>query len=508
MYDEPDAFENLDETAAPPPVDNRYDESHYRRQSGLEENIHESRPTTEGARPRKSRESARRRRNVPHDEQDLTEVEAPPPVQKSLRQQQPQSLERERYLEDEERRQLDDDELPPSHQQRRPEDYQSNDEPEVPKWLTEIYTISYLVFFAIIGTLARLGTQWITFYPGTPVVTPVIWANFGGSLIMGFLSEDQGLFRPEAGIDESAEKETDGSKIANDLQAMSKAAATKRKKAIPLYIGLATGFCGSYTSFSSFARDFFLALANSLPTPIDHPHPGITQNPSSTVPRNGGYGFEAFLHVVISTIALSLGGLIAGAQMAIFLDPITPKIHGNWVRKFVDPAMVFLGFGCWLGSVFIAIFPPQETCRGEVILALVFAPLGCLLRFYASLKLNGLVPAFPLGTFAVNMFGTAVEGMCFDIQHVALGAAGRIGGGIIGCQVLQGIMDGFCGCLTTVSTWVSEINGLHRKHGWAYAIGSVLGGLGLMLVIMGSVRWSLGYDYAVCNTGYPSKVHG
>ena len=141
-------------------------------------------------------------------------------------------------------------------------------------------------------------------------------------------------------------------------------------------------------------------------------------------------------------------------------------------------------------------------------MALVFAPLGCLLRFYVSLKLNGLVPAFPLGTFAVNMFGTAVEGMCFDLQHAGLGGAGRIGGGIVGCQVLQGVMDGFCGCLTTVSTWVAEINGLKRKHGWFYAFASVLGGLCLMVVIMGGVRWSVGYSIPVCNTGYTSKIHG
>lgn len=517
-YDEPDDYKNLDETAAPPPVQNRNDDPYYRRQPSMEQNLQaahdSSRPSAEVARPRKSRESsARRRRNVPFDENELTEVEAPPPVQYDVDQQQPQAVQQRRHLEDEERRQRDadeeeDEDSPSSHQQRRPEDYQSKDPDEVPKWLTEIYTISYLVFFALMGTLARLGTQWITFYPGTPIVTPVIWANFGGSLIMGFLSEDQGLFRPDNGIDDSEENEKKSSKIASDMRAMTKAEATKRKKAIPFYIGLATGFCGSYTSFSSFVRDYFLALANNLPTPIDHPHPGLIQSPNSTVSRNGGYGFQAFLHVVIATIALSLGGLILGAQIAIFLDPITPRIHGQWFRKAIDPAFVVLGFGCWLGAVFLAIWPPREMWRGEVIFALVTAPPGCLLRFYASAKLNGLVPAFPLGTFAVNMFGTAVEGMCYDLQHVALGALGGVGGGIVGCQVLQGVMDGFCGCLTTVSTWVAELNGLQRKHGWAYAFASIMGGLGLMLVIMGSVRWSIGFQYPVCDTGYTSKVHG
>jgi len=138
----------------------------------------------------------------------------------------------------------------------------------------------------------------------------------------------------------------------------------------------------------------------------------------------------------------------------------------------------------------------------------VFAPIGCLLRFYASLKLNSLVPSFPLGTFAVNMLGTAIEGMCYDIQHVRVGVMGRVGGGMVGCQILQGVQDGFCGCLTTISTWVAEINGLKRKHGWAYAFGSVFGGLCLMVIVMGSVRWSVGFSTPVCDTGYTSKVHG
>ena len=50
----------------------------------------------------------------------------------------------------------------------------------------------------------------------------------------------------------------------DDYKAMSKAAAVKHKKTIPLYIGLTTGFCGSFTSFSSFARAFFPCALSSF----------------------------------------------------------------------------------------------------------------------------------------------------------------------------------------------------------------------------------------------------
>lgn len=529
-YQEPKDFANLDEASAPPPVQ-QDDDPYYTRQPKLEENVKYSQAETEGFQRRKGherQESARRRRNIPQGEDDLTEVAAPPPVPK-VEEYDSSKLEKQHEdggdITDDDEPTGDNDDAQSSaaispHRQRKPDEL-IDDEPEVSKWLTELFTISYLIFFALMGTLARLGTQWITFYPGTPIVTPVLWANFGGSFIMGFLAEDQALFSSPSQRIVNEEKARQGPETEHGLHEITKAEAMKRKKVIPLYVGLATGFCGSYTSFSSFARDVFLALSNNLATPINHPHPGLIQLPSSTVSRNGGYSFEAFIQVIIFTIALSIGALLAGAQVAAFASDITPRIHGSFVRKFLDPAMVVLGFGCWLGAVLMAIFPPDrpggpvgvsswihEKWRGEVLFALVFAPLGCLLRFYTSLKLNGLVPAFPLGTFAVNMFGTAVEGMCYDLQHVGVGIMGGIGGGVIGCQVLQGVMDGFCGTLTTVSTWVAEINGLKRKHGWAYAFASVFGAFCLMVVIMGSVRWGHGYIDPICDTGYTSKVHG
>ncbi|KAH9823709.1 CrcB-like protein, Camphor Resistance (CrcB), partial [Teratosphaeria destructans] len=271
-----------------------------------------------------------------------------------------------------------------------------------PRWLTELYTISYLIFFSIMGTLARLGMQWLTFYPGAPIVTPVVWANFAGSVVMGFLAEDQALFRdhfpPPADAETPLSAPTDA---AVDLEKERKAASAKTKKTIPLYIGLATGFCGSFTSFSSFARDAFLALSNDLPTPLDHP--AALPSTTATLPRHGGYSFEAWAAVVLITLALSLGGLLAGAHLALFLHPYTPRLP----HRLLDPLTLLLATGTWLGALALCIRPPDrsappETWRGDALFALVLAPPACLLRFYTSQHLNPLLPTFPLGTFTVN----------------------------------------------------------------------------------------------------------
>ena len=342
---------------------------------------------------------------------------------------------------------------------------------------------------------------------------------------MGFLSEDRRLFREEWGSkaisdEEKAKKDDEekGELTEKEQSDADKAAAQKQhaavKKTIPLFIGLATGFCGSFTSFSAFIRDVFFALSNDLPVPVSHTS-SAPINTSSTVPRNAGYSVMAILAVILLTTALCLGGLQFGAHLAIALEPFTPALPFTWTRKFIDRSVVVLAAGSWLGAIFMSIWPPdrpggpdgraswmQETWRGEALYAIVVAPLGCLLRFYASLHLNGKIASFPLGTFAVNIFGTAMLGMFFDLQHAPLGGASRgmIGGGRVGCQVLQGGMDGFCGALTTVSTWVVELKGLRRKHAYFYGGMSVGVALGLLVIIMGSLKWTIGFASPACVT--------
>ncbi|TFB05763.1 hypothetical protein CCMA1212_001552 [Trichoderma ghanense] len=441
-YDIPEDWANLDEVAATSPVENIREAPIYRHHS-LEE-----------IRSRDERE--RRRASV-----SQTRLQPPPPTE-----------------------QFDVEEAVETKEG-------GEEERHVSRLTTEIYTISYLVFFSIWGTLARVGLTALTTYPGVPVVFSVLWANFGGSLIMGFLSEDRMLFRYELGTptyDQVLARTNqngngEGSSTQDD-QPIDLAAAKKAhlatKKTIPLYIGLATGFCGSFTSFSSFIRDIFLALSNEMVTP----KLGIPD-------RNGGYSFLALLAVTITTVCLSLSALILGAHLAIALERFTPSIPYPVTRRILDPLGVLLGWGCWLGAVLMAIFPPHNRWRGEILFALVFSPLGCLARFYLSIHLNAKIASFPLGTFTANVGGTAVLGMAWDIAHARVG-------GVAGCQVLQGIEDGFCGCLTTISTWVAELSSLERRHSYVYGFSSVAGALAVMIAIMGGLRWSDGFSPLAC----------
>ena len=475
-YEEPDAYENLNEVVGPPPVENPNEHSFYRHHSLEEdrsisstdrgettqsENLEPPHPNLDKSLPSEPTSS-----NV-----ELSEVSAPPPVP------------------------LLSISVPTSSAIPSPSDSNLNVLPRPPPQpplpsaaLTKLYTISYLIFFSILGTLARLGLQALTIYSGEPVITPVLWANFAGSLVFGFLAEDKRLFREEWGnVVHTVKKRGDEEKQGGDVEAQRIAVGKKHgavKKTIPLYIGFATGFCGSFTSFSSLVRDAFLAISDDLPT--------------SATTRPRGDSFMALVAVILLTVCLGLSALKLGAHLALGLERVTPSLSFRFMRHFIDPLVVVLAFGCWIGAIIMAIFPPRDAWRGQAVFSLIFSPLGCLARYYASLHLNGKIASFPLGTFAVNIIGTALLGMFYDLQHVSLGNS--VGGGMIGCQVLQGMMDGFCGCLTTVSTWVGELNGLRRRHAYLYGSASVLGGLSLLVIIMGSLRWTLGFSAPVCLT--------
>lgn len=492
-YTVPESYGRLDELAAPSPMESRHSDPH----DSLENRLSLA---EQGSSSKKSWRWSKGAQSRP--EETLTELATPAPIQlyTSRRSKESHAL----YTSSSEEKHS----KPPIHHE------------VVSQFATQLYTVSYLILFSLFGTLARLGLQALTFYPGTPVQTGLLWCNFAGSLIMGFLSEDQQLFR-EHFEPSDANKQVEGlydletadpTKSDPELrpfisaarkQATSKAHAAV-KKTIPLYIGLATGFCGSFTSFSSFMRDSFLALSNALPVPVSHASTAPI-NTSSTVHRNGGYSFMAICAVIILTIFLCIGALVAGAHLAIALEPITPRIPHLFARKVIDRTMVIVAWGAWLGAILMAIWPPDrpgepigqsswahEFWRSDALFALVFAPVGCLFRFYASLHLNGIIDWFPLGTFVVNIFGTAMEGMFYDLQHVPLG-------GRVGCQVLQGLLDGFCGCLTTVSTWVAELNGLRMRHGYIYGAASVGVGISLMVVIMGSLQWTTGFSRPLCS---------
>jgi CrcB protein len=301
-------------------------------------------------------------------------------------------------------------------------------------FIKQAHLHGYLTIFSILGTLARLGLTALCDYNGAPVGGSVIWANFAGAMIMGFLVDDASMFG--AG-----------------------------KATLPLYTGLSTGFCGSLTSFSTFEYDAFAYLAN------------LPQSPR----QSKGYNFLAVAAYIIATLCVSLGGLQFGAHLAVAARHARlPLLPPSWLRT-LDTVIVPLGAACWAAAVVMAVFIPKW--RGVALFACVFSPLGVYARFWISRRLNPLVKAFPVGTFTCNLAGSLL------LSGLHIGMATHMG---VPCLVLKGIADGFCGCLTTVSTFVVEVRGLRISSAYVYGGTTVVVGLAAMVVVLGSWTWSHG----------------
>jgi CrcB protein len=338
--------------------------------------------------------------------------------------------------------------------------------------LTMLYTISYLVLFSILGALARVGLQALTTYASAPVHAASVWSNFAGCLVMGYLTEDRVLFYI---------RDLDTIRY-DDVDEKNKAHATW-KKAMPLYMGLTTGFCGSLTTFSSFIRDMFLAMANDI-NPSPH-HDA----------QSAGQSFMALMSILVATISLSICGFLLGRNIALGLESAATRHTRRLVPyRFIDIVAPGAALGAWSASIVLACLTSSSWPGTKVVTTLAFAPVGCLLRFILSMHLNGRW-WIPIGTLTANFLGTATIAAAWIGSHMTH----TVGSTMVGCILLtSGVEDGFCGCLTTVSTWVAELFVLRRGVAFLYGILSVAACFAVLTTMMAPVRWSGRYSEAVC----------
>jgi CrcB protein len=101
----------------------------------------------------------------------------------------------------------------------------------------------------------------------------------------------------------------------------------------------------------------------------------------------------------------------------------------------------------------------------SVVAVAVGAAFGALLRWWLSTKLNAIFPTIPPGTLASNLIGAYVigVGVAFFAGYPAIPAEWRLL-----------IVTGFCGGLTTFSTFSAELVTLLRDGRLFWAGGELL----------------------------------
>lgn len=112
------------------------------------------------------------------------------------------------------------------------------------------------------------------------------------------------------------------------------------------------------------------------------------------------------------------------------------------------------------------------------------AALGALLRWFLGLKLNSFFPAIPPGTLAANLIGGYIIGLA--IAYFAWAPS-------VAPEWRLMIITGFCGGLTTFSTFSAEVVTLLQQGRLLMALGAVgvhVGG-SLLATFAGIVTWQL-----------------
>lgn len=112
------------------------------------------------------------------------------------------------------------------------------------------------------------------------------------------------------------------------------------------------------------------------------------------------------------------------------------------------------------------------------------AALGALLRWQLGLRLNSLFPTVPPGTLAANLIGAYVVGLAvaFFASFSALSPEWRLL-----------VITGFCGGLTTFSTFSAELTTLLQEGRISWALGAVaahvVGSVLMTLAGIATVVW-------------------
>ncbi|KAJ6539956.1 hypothetical protein B0H10DRAFT_2170618 [Mycena sp. CBHHK59/15] len=207
----------------------------------------------------------------------------------------------------------------------------------------------------------------------------------------------------------------------------------------PAYTALVTGFCGSLTTFSSWQLDVFKSWVN-----IDGDH------------RSGLSDFMDGLGKSVFTMSISMSSLFFGmflaGQTSPYFQPAAPP--SKLLRRSVSALAV-----CTYFATLPAYFLLPASFRHQATAALLFSFPGTLTRYLLGIALNPIPP---------------------------LPSPRRAGA----CALLQGLADGYCGCLTTISTFAAELAVLKGWHKWRYGLATWAAGQLLLCCIFGALLWA------------------
>ncbi|AQZ11567.1 hypothetical protein BZL39_C04940 [Zygosaccharomyces parabailii] len=345
-------------------------------------------------------------------------------------------------------------------------------------WLRRaLFHLSFITA-TILGQYARAGTTELAIYsPSYVVPGSILWSNLAACLVMGLLQE---------------------------LNVAKWFAEPELKS---FFTTLTTGFCGAYSSYSTLMLETFQQSTSLGPANIAQ----------STKLPNRAYGIMEFLAVLLTQLFVSMGAYLFGRGLGkSVIVPLTRAKPEHEAESEKDSASSPQGWVIRSLSVMQIIFALLAvpllaliivlTCvygnysRGKWTLPALFAVFAGYLRYELSNWLNGVIKTFPMGTFVANEFAVLLIAV---FQLVMRGRRGYhqvspVAHTINSCHVTNALISGFCGTLSTTSTFINEGYKLEFVHMLLYYLTTTSVSYCLLVIILGSYAWTRGLTTPLC----------
>ena len=294
-----------------------------------------------------------------------------------------------------------------------------------------------LSVLAYLGILTRIYLTELAVWNGLPLF-PAFYSEVVGTAVMGFVLSHKRLLE---------------------------------KRHALTYQALATGFCGSLTTFSSWNNDAATVLIQ------------YGEEDPDNITRLIGWATILVVGFGMPIAALKFGEHVG--HLSPWSDQKNTNREYHFPRKLVKLLEMATYVSLWVATTSVVIIIPLMLFRRhDFVFSFVLASLGAYIRWHFS-PLNALFKNFKLGTFLVNVIGTWVLATAYILDHHHEEQTGLEIKGL-----LYGATNGLCGCLTTVSTFAVELTSLPLGWNYLYGVSSVLAAQAGLLLIRGTYWWT------------------
>ncbi len=326
-----------------------------------------------------------------------------------------------------------------------------------------------VLFGAVLGNMARFGMTELTsykneythFYPGT-----CLWSNFTACFVMAWCNHAAVFWRT----------------------VLTGSGKTNMKQ-MALHSAVTAGFCGAYSTWSSFMVELIFKTIDYL-------------NGGHRLP-NHGYGVMEFFSVLFVQMGVSFLGYFLGRDFAYLIDLCfkegsRSRIFNYRVCRILELLFAVLGIAAIIANIVLACtLSIDSSWKTSYALSIVIGVVGSWVRFRLS-AYNGSfgISWFPSGTLMANVFACLLLPVLYILLYGYKDAA--TGAMIVTSKVhrmaITAFSSGFCGSLSTMSSFVNELYNLeYPLQRYTYFGVTFLSCFIIMFVIICPYAWTRGF---------------